>query len=295
MLDWPLEAAARSASNPRWYQAGSNICLDFHGDPTRAKLVVFSDGNHHMALEETLQTFVRRHTDLDDVFYATTPPGVLMDALQYGGLWLGNLRLSVRPQVFIGPDDVLQRAVEQQWVTSVVPFMKSRGNVLLVRRGNPLGIVAVDDLLRPEVRLFISNPDTEGTSFNVYAQTIRNIAAHQHLDKAAVDTLLSRSAPNTVFGARIHHREAPAALAEGRADVACVYHHLALRYVRIFPHLFEYVPLPGAPDAQPAAGNVVTRYSAGLITGTDQWGPRLLDFLQSPATFDIYARHGLAR
>ena len=31
-----------------------------------------------------------------------------------------------------------------------------------------------------------------------------------------------------VFGERIHHREAPQALADGKADVAMVYYHLAL-------------------------------------------------------------------
>ena len=47
------------------------------------------------------------------------------------------------------------------------------------------------------------------------------------------------------YGERIHHREAPQAIMDGRADVAIVYYHLALGYTRIFPSLFEMVPLGG--------------------------------------------------
>ena len=53
ILEWPQEAARLQGSDePSFGHAGSNLCLDFHGDPKRAGLVVFSDGNHHMALEE---------------------------------------------------------------------------------------------------------------------------------------------------------------------------------------------------------------------------------------------------
>jgi len=45
-LDWPEEQAGADNHFFHWVQPGSNICLDFHGDPVQAQLVVFSDGNH---------------------------------------------------------------------------------------------------------------------------------------------------------------------------------------------------------------------------------------------------------
>ncbi len=33
---------------------GVKPSVDFHGDPTKANIVVFSDGNHHMALLHSL-------------------------------------------------------------------------------------------------------------------------------------------------------------------------------------------------------------------------------------------------
>jgi hypothetical protein len=56
-LSWPYEGA-RPVAGPCFSHAGSNICLDFHGDLQRAQLVVFSDGNHHLALEQSLHEFL---------------------------------------------------------------------------------------------------------------------------------------------------------------------------------------------------------------------------------------------
>ena len=62
ILEWPQEAARLQESDePSFGHAGSNLCLDFHGDPKRAGLVVFSDGNHHMALEEC-SLYTRKQT-----------------------------------------------------------------------------------------------------------------------------------------------------------------------------------------------------------------------------------------
>jgi len=69
-LDWPLEAARQNDPSNRWSHPGSNICLDFHGDPITAELVVFSDGNHHMALQTCLQEFRTQHPEVKD------PPGL---------------------------------------------------------------------------------------------------------------------------------------------------------------------------------------------------------------------------
>ena len=108
-LIWPAERPRAAAPGSEWSQARSNLCLDFHGDPASAQLVVFSDGNHHMALAECVESFVRRTPGLHEVFYTTTPPSVYLTLLRTGELNLGNLTLRVRPNVVIGPRDVVER------------------------------------------------------------------------------------------------------------------------------------------------------------------------------------------
>ncbi|MHB8454062.1 MAG: molybdate ABC transporter substrate-binding protein [Acidiferrobacterales bacterium] len=297
-LSWPPETAVTGPGKAfGWSQPDSNICLDFHGDPIRARLAVFSDGNHHMALQECLQRFLARNEAVRDVFYVTTPPAVLIDAMRHGGVNIGNLHVSVVPQVCISPPAVLDQIVAQGRMATHQPFMRSRGNVLLVLRNNPKGIRGVRDLARSDVRLFLSNPQTEKASNQVYVESLNALARNSGV---ALDFL--GAAPGTAgaarvcFGECIHHREAPQALADERADAAIVYYHLALRYTRIFPDMFEIVPLGGqVHNPQPLPGNQISVFHIGLVGRGGDWGAQLHEFLMGAEATGIYQRHGLAR
>ncbi len=291
-LPWPSEAARKLQEEVDFRATGSNIVLDFHGDPLRARLAVFSDGNHHMALEESLAAFLECTPEAMDIFYATTPPRVLLGALGSGSLRVGNLVLSVRPHVFIGPDSVLDQLVASGEVADHLPFAQSRGNVLLIRRGNPKDIAGLADLLRPDVRLALSNPVTESASHGVYRETILGLAKAEGQDLQRYRQALDDGA--FVTSALIHHREIPQILADGEADVAVIYFHLALRYARVFEDLFEIVPL-SALSGEGGAGeaNPVTRYHIGLVGDGGAFGPALLDFMTGPEVAQIYDHHGL--
>lgn len=288
-LDWPYEGAAPPDINvPCFSQPASNICLDFHGDPRGAKLVVFSDGNHHMALAEALALFRSRHPAVSDIFYATTPPRVIVEALKFGALLLGNLRLSVTPHVFISPAPVLERLRQDGYLREHKAFMKSRGSVLLVRKGNPKRVTGIADLVRDEVRIFLSNPLTETPSYEAYATTLRRIAARDRLNFRFLEAAPG-SSPRVVYGDCIHHREAPQSLADDRADVAVVFYHLALRYTRIFPDLFEMVALTANDD--PA--QMISTVHIGLVGDGGEWGARLVEFMLSSDVAAAYRHHGL--
>ena len=295
-LTWPQEAAKSNHTLAQWQHAASNISLDFHGDPLKARLTVFSDGNHHMALQATLEQFLQQHPDVDDVFYVTTPPNVLIRYLENAGIQLGNLQLSLMPHVFISPENVMLQLVNKGFINKHQAFMQSIGNVLLVRKGNPKNIQAIADLLRHDVSLFISNPHTEKASYQVYRDSMLGMAKEQGLESKLLEQKLSLDNNTTVFGECIHHREAPQALYDGRADVAMVYYHLALRYKRIFPDAFDFVHLGGNKE-QPDAGstNVTTTYHVGLMKEAGDWGQLFLEFLVSDSTTDIYVSHGLKR
>lgn len=268
------------------------MILDFHGDPSAAKLVVFSDGNHHMALGESLQRFFERNPQGEHIFYATTPPGPVLQLLKHGSLQIGNFILSVIPHIFISPPHVLDKLVSDGYMAQHFPFMKNRGNVLVVKNGNPKNIQSVADLTRKDVRLFLSNPQTETVSYQGYVDTLKGIAAQDGIDLS----FLSEESPATgvVYGNCIHHREAPQAIADGHADVAIVYYHLALRYTRIFPALFEIIPLGGTvQDPQPVPKNVISLTHVGMIGDGGPWGSQLIEFLLSDTVSDIYKHHGL--
>jgi len=276
----------------KWQQSASNIVLDFHGDPLKAGLVVFSDGNHHMALLPALQAFQAANPGLADIFYATTPPGPIVSLLKTGALHIGNLALSIKPHVFISPPHVLDKLKEGGFVGSHRLLARNQGSVLLIRKGNPKGIAGLEELMREDVRLFISNPDTETVSYQGYCQTLEGMAADQGLTpKEFARRVFGETA---VWGERIHHRETPEAVAAGLADAAIVYYHLALRYTRIFPDIFDFVALGGTKDQpEPHPQNRLAATHIALVGEGGAWGTRLLEFMQSRVVADIYNQHGL--
>jgi hypothetical protein len=293
-LNWPDETARLdNRKEAPFAQPGSNICLDFHGDPMRARVVVFSDGNHHMALQEALSAFLIKHPEVEDIFYTTTPPRVALQMLRAGRLDIGNLRLSVTPHVFISPPSILDQLVAEKRMSGYRPFMRSRGVVLLVKKNNPKRIAGLRDLLRDDVKLFLSNLDTERVSYQIYTDCLQRLATHEGVTLGFLAHPPGQPDPaKLMYGQCIHHREAPQAVADGKADVALVFYHLALRYQRIFPELFDFV-WPTASIGEQDCD--IGRFSCGLVGDGGAWGRKLEDFLMTDEVTAIYAAHGLER
>ncbi len=294
-LEWPIEGPMSARQDVLlWHDQGFNRMLDFHGDPVRSRLALFSDGNHHMALGACIEEFVARNPAVQDVFYLTVPPNLYARILDRGAVRVGNLQLSVAPEVLIGPSEAAQAWREQGRVAQTRAFARSCGNVLLVSAGNPKGIHGIADLYRDDIRVFVSNPETEAASFRVYSETLARQAGAQGLEGAALRERLRTVSPRVMHGRHIHHRELPVALASGQADVAPVYHHLALRYLAIFPGRFEMIGLPGSGSGVPGRdGQVITEYHAGVLGSGGEYGQAFVDFLCSERGGELYRRHGL--
>ncbi|WP_022665317.1 molybdate ABC transporter substrate-binding protein [Desulfospira joergensenii] len=293
MLEWPSDRSAPETRMPAWKSSGSNICLDFHGDPGKADLVIFSDGNHHMALQESIEAFCRANPGAK-VFFTTTPPGPLLEMMEQGGISLGNLVIRACPHVFISPPHILDRLKDQGRMKSHRRLASGRGCVLLVQKGNPKKILTVHDLKTKKRTLFISNPDQEKVSFAGYARTVNALADEKLIpEEPSPGKTLSGGIP-LLSGGSIHHREGPWAVAEGRADAAVLYYHLALYCKRIFPELFDMVALGGTLENPcPLPGNRINHIHAGIVDEGGNWGSRFLEHLFSRETRKIYQNHGL--
>ncbi len=287
-LPWPDERANATTTGAALREGASNLCLDLHGDVARARLVVFADGNHHMALADALAAFRAAHPAVADIFYATTPPPIVVQALAMGSFVVGNLSVSVYPHVFISPPAVLDALVAKGAMAEHAPLAASRGLELLVRKGNPRGIRSMADLARADVRLFLPNPAAETPAFGAYVTTLLAMA-----DAAGItlDLLGNEPHPRVHHGRCIHHREAPQALADGQADAAVLFHHLALRYERVFGEYFERVPLTAAGLDDPAQQR--PRVHIGVVGDGGTWGARLVEHMRGAQVAAIYRHHGL--
>lgn len=281
-LPWPPEPAA--PPGPRLALPASNLVLDLHGCPLAPELVLFMAGNQFRALPPLLSAF-QAASGIERVFYATTPPGVLIDALAAGRLACGNLQLTLSPHG-LWPDVFMAGARERMRLAALgqagetVAYARNRGSVLLVRHGNPLGVRGVPDLLRPEVRVAISSPEREAASHASYAATL-------DAQGGAGFTRALLAKPGTWHPQAIHHREVPQRLADGLADVAPLFAHLADYVARAFPGVFELVPLA-------AQGNARDELAATQITAAPHplAAAAWCRFLRSDPAASILTQHG---
>jgi hypothetical protein len=317
LLDWPRDAAM---GLPDLTEQTANRLVDLHGNIANCEsmdLVLSTAGNYHMALRELWQdVLLPRHRDDIKSWYYTTSPPIAIDQIRNSSLAFGNLALRCRPQVVVGPVGLMDQLEAMRYPDGTpvtkgdrVKIWNNRGNVILVKKGNPKHIRSIWDLGRPNVRVVLPHPTLEKSTFDNYSGTIYNVALNDPTPPGGwtADRLFNSIFNNRhvkdkwLSGGRIHHREVPWSVAYGRADAGILFYHLALHVVRTFSDLYEIVPLGGTvDDPQPLPGNRIGAHFAIRING--DWNARqayatekLMEFYVSSEFHEILERHGLAR
>ncbi|MFL6650752.1 MAG: substrate-binding domain-containing protein [Sulfurifustaceae bacterium] len=303
LLAWPRDSVSGA---PDLSEPTANVLSDFHAHITRCDLVLSTAGNYHMALKELWPIYLERFGGSIDNWVYTTSPPVASDQIANKRLIVGNTTLACAPQVVVAPKGVMERLQTKGLLASKpVPLYNTQGNVLLVKKGNPKKIRSVWDLARNDVAVATPNPDAERGSFNVYAESIYEVARQdksvpgRSADKL-FNAIFNSGRPGKWYtGARIHHREVPWSVAYGRADVGVLFYHLAMYTVQQFPDQFEIVPLGGSVDQpQQLAGNRSQEHFIAKINGdwtaTQQEATdRLVSAMLSPEFAAILQRHGI--
>jgi hypothetical protein len=310
VLEWPADSGHME---PSLSEPTANLLNDLHAEISECDMVLTTAGNYHMALRDLWQRYLSMFPDdapLRNWYYTTSPP-VAKQQIVNGLVQFGNLRARCRPQVAVGPKGLIDSLVHAGYTNGdSVPVSKTRGNVLLVKRGNPKHVATIWDLGRSDVRIITPNPEAEGGSFTLYARSVYDIARD---DRNPPPGMTARSLFNLIFnnagndpqkwltGRRIHHREIPWSVACGRADAGVFFYHLARHAVNTFPDLFDIIPLGGTPtDPRPIRGNHTEVLFAIRIRG--DWTEtqhlateKLMELFQSEEFTRILDLHGLAR
>src|SRR5262249_29418535 len=148
---------------------------------TPPSLVIFTEGKHLMALlsDDVIGAFPSwaksqpQYADLDpdNIVVVTVPQPVVVQMIQTGGIALGNLTLDVSrksgfyPDIVMGGPDPLRQLREMGVIERQARFFsKNRGLALLVRKGNPLGIHGLIDVIRTGVRIALPDAVEEAGS-----------------------------------------------------------------------------------------------------------------------------------
>ena len=156
--------------------------------------------------------------------------------LQFGASQslLASIEISKNGDLYLPADDsYFATAAGQKLVETTIPIARQRC-ALMVAKGNPKGIKTMADLLRPEVRLALANPEAAAIG-----KLVRGA-----LDKAAWDALAEKA---VVIAATV--TEAANAVKADAADVTFIWDAMHQQYAA-----FDLVSLPAIADVQALVG-----------------------------------------
>ncbi|MDA1275974.1 MAG: molybdate ABC transporter substrate-binding protein [Verrucomicrobia bacterium] len=136
----------------------------------KPEVVLFSGGVNRMAIEPTLQEFEQRE-------------GVTVSRVYNGcGILVSQMRAGQRPDAYFACDISFMTSVGDLFLDSV--DISRTDIVMLVQKGNPLGLRTLSDLAKPGLRLGVANEKQSAlgaltarllTVENLYETVMRNV------------------------------------------------------------------------------------------------------------------------
>jgi molybdate transport system substrate-binding protein len=276
---------------PPWLeppQSGVNFTVpevdnvpDLHGDIVDPQLVIFFNGNQFMVVKDLIKTFQQQYPQYERIYVQTLPPGILAQQIEQGALVIGNLRIAHQPDVYTAGEERIRRLDERAgWFARRQAYARNR-LALMVHAENPARVSSLLDLGRDELRVSMPNPEFEGIGKRV-EQTYEKAGGKQLLDKVMREKVQRGS----TFLTRIHHRQTPMRILQGKSDVGPVWRTEVLFQQRI-----------GNPIGMveiPAHFNQTATYIAAQLKEAPrpQAAADFLDFLISEQGQVIYHRYG---
>ncbi|HXH65230.1 MAG TPA: substrate-binding domain-containing protein, partial [Mariprofundaceae bacterium] len=153
--------AAEGAHAPPWSEPmvkgepftidGIENAPDLHGDVNDPQLVVFFAGNQYMLVNRLLEAFQHKHPQYTRVFAETLPPGVLVCQIKQGGIVVGNMRISLKPDVYTAGKGRIRNMQKQLgWFGKTEDYARNR-LAIMTAAGNPAHITGWASLADPDL------------------------------------------------------------------------------------------------------------------------------------------------
>lgn len=255
---------------------------DLHGDIVDPQLVVFFAGNQFMVVHDLMDAFKQAHPAYQRIFVETLPPGILAKQIESGSLVMGNLRITLKPDVYTaGKSAIAEKQKQHGWFADTYDYARNP-LAILVAKGNPKHITGLADLGRSDVRVSMPNPVWEGIAKQIEA-SYRKVGG----DALEHTIMQTKVADGTTFLTRIHHRQSPLRVLQGESDAAPVWSTEAYFQQQILHHPVQTIAIP---DAQ----NAVATYTAARLKNAPhaQAAKDFMAFLQTPAAAAVYRKYG---
>nr|WP_295864791.1 substrate-binding domain-containing protein [uncultured Chitinophaga sp.] len=251
---------------------------DLYGDINDPQLVVFFAGNQFMCIDDLLAAFKQQYPAYQRVFAETLPPGILAQQIEGGSLTLGNMRITLKPDVYTAGKTRITAMADRFTRTEVYAYNKL---ALMVPKDNPAKVNSLGDLAKPGVRVAMPNPAWEGIGKRIEEAYVK--AGGEQLKHQIMDTKVKDS---TTFLTQIHHRQSPMRILYRQSDAAPVWYSEAW-YQQMIGHPVSLVTIPDKH-------NITATYMAGQLKNAphQQAAADFMNFLVSDKAKAIYRKYG---
>jgi ABC-type molybdate transport system substrate-binding protein len=253
---------------------------DLHGDLHNPDLVIFFGGNQFMVLPELMAAFKAQNPEIQHIYYETLPPGIIEQQLKTGSLVMGNLKISIKPDLFIAGKERIDRLDQEGYFLRTRPYFKNR-LAIMVADGNPKQIRSLMDLGRDDINVSMPDPAIEGVAQKI-AQAMRK-AGGDNLVSAVMET---KKAAGTTFITQIHHRQTPMRIMANQSDAGPVWETEVI-FQKMINNPIEVVEIS-------VEHNVSGTGAAAILKDAphQRSAEKFLEFLVSKKSADIYRKYG---
>ncbi|MEW6110046.1 MAG: substrate-binding domain-containing protein [Nitrospirota bacterium] len=247
-----------------------------------AELVLFMAGNQFMVMEDLLDKFREIYPGVKKIFYETLPPGLELRQILSGGARFRDIVIDVMPDIYTSvTQDAMEKLMANGYISDYFTYMHNR-IVLMIRKGNPLGISTVNDLGRDEIR--ISQPGVM-EDISHYITDMYEKAGGNRLVKRI---LKEKRVKGTTILTVVHHRETPLGIQKGTVDAGPVWATEVVNAVK--EGLRVEAVEPGERfDQRHKVNYFIAKIGKGLNPAN---ADKFLDFIRSEQAQDIYRRYG---
>jgi molybdate transport system substrate-binding protein len=251
---------------------------DLFGDVNDPQLVVFFAGNQFMCIDELVAAFKKAYPQYQRVFAETLPPGILAKQISTGSIVVGNMRISLQPDVYTAGKSRIDMTPD--WFSKTELYAKNR-LAIMVQKGNPKKVAALRDLAKKDLRISMPNPENEGIGKRIEEAYVK--AGGERL-RAAI--MVDKVKDQSTYLTQIHHRQSPMRILYDQSDAAPVWFTEAF-YQKMIGHEVELIEIPEKE-------NIHAQYIAGQMKNAPhaQAAKDFMDFLISPQAGAIYKKFG---
>jgi sulfate/thiosulfate transport system substrate-binding protein len=254
-----------------------------------ANLTMWLAGNQFFAMEDVIHRFQKSNPGVGNVAVITMPPGMIVNAILAGGWRYQGKDYPMQPDLYASVDLGHLQALREKGMTQYMTYVRNKLE-LVVAPGNPKNIKGLDDLARPDLKVMLPNPITEGIAKFYMKKALIRHGIWDKLTGGGKECEACQVTPTTYFTA-VHHREIPEALKAGTIDAGIVWSS-EVGYAKQIGISVQGVPLPPEDSF---VREVV--YLIGPIKGNahPKAASQYLRFLASAAGQDVYARYGFIK